>query len=270
MRIYAMSDIHGCLDQLEGNMRLVDLSGDNKLVLVGDYIDYGEKSGQVLRYIYELEQSCGRDKVIVLKGNHEAMFLDWLAECKRAVRMKEPEDYWFENQWLYAESGSYMKSFQTMVTEEQLARYDEIAPKASRLRLNTLAAEMIVENNREIIEWLKKLRLFYETDKQIFVHAGVDEEAEEYWQLGTEEDVFLWKYPAVKGTFIKTIIAGHVGTHSIAGDADFHDVFYDGASHYYIDGTVYSGGKLPLLMIDTDKDKYYQVTKDGMRVISKS
>jgi len=34
MIIYAMSDIHGCLDAFEYALSLVDLSGDNKLVLL--------------------------------------------------------------------------------------------------------------------------------------------------------------------------------------------------------------------------------------------
>lgn len=30
--IYAMSDIHGCLEELEKKMELVDLSGNNRIV----------------------------------------------------------------------------------------------------------------------------------------------------------------------------------------------------------------------------------------------
>lgn len=57
--IYAMSDIHGFLSVLKENMKKVDLSGDNRLVLCGDYIDYGPESGQVLRHIYDLQQRHG-------------------------------------------------------------------------------------------------------------------------------------------------------------------------------------------------------------------
>ena len=66
--IYAMSDIHGCYDDLLVNMKYVDLSGDNRIVFCGDYMDYGPMSGQVLRYIYDLQNKHGKDKVIVLKG----------------------------------------------------------------------------------------------------------------------------------------------------------------------------------------------------------
>ena len=83
--IYAMSDIHGCLEQLKEKMNLVDLDGNNKLLFLGDYIDYGSESGPVLRFVYDLQKQYGKDKVIVLKGNHEAMLLEWIDEYNKPV-----------------------------------------------------------------------------------------------------------------------------------------------------------------------------------------
>lgn len=51
MKIYAMSDIHGCLQEFEAALDLVDLSGDNKLILLGDYIHSGADSYGVLKKI---------------------------------------------------------------------------------------------------------------------------------------------------------------------------------------------------------------------------
>lgn len=42
---------------------------------------------------------------------------------------------------------------------------------------------------------VKKLPLYYETQNLIFVHAGVDEEAGEWWNIGTDDYTFLNKYP---------------------------------------------------------------------------
>ena len=55
------------------------------------------------------------------------------------------------------------------------------------------------------------------------------------------------------------MIAGHVGTGSIAHDRYFHDVYFDGQSHYYIDGSVYKHGKLLLLVYDDNDKCYYQM-----------
>ena len=66
--IYAISDIHGCIYELKQKMSWVKLSGENRIVFLGDYIDYGQYSFQVLQYLYELQKQYGSDKVIVLKG----------------------------------------------------------------------------------------------------------------------------------------------------------------------------------------------------------
>ncbi|MCR5236055.1 MAG: metallophosphoesterase, partial [Lachnospiraceae bacterium] len=114
-------------------------------------------------------------------------------------------------------------------------------------------------------KWIHSLRKYYKTDKQIFVHAGiveVEEEGEEYlWESVTPDHIFYGKYPPQKGHFYMDIIAGHTGTSTISGDPDFHGIFYDGASHYYIDGSVCESGEIPVLMYDTDTEKYYEITQ---------
>ena len=55
MTLYAMSDIHGCLQSFDEALELVDLSCNNKLVLCGDYIHGGQDNYGVLDRIMELE-----------------------------------------------------------------------------------------------------------------------------------------------------------------------------------------------------------------------
>ena len=63
------------------------------------------------------------------------------------------------------------------------------------------------------------------------------------------------------------IIAGHIGTSEISGDPRYHDIYFDGKSHYYIDGTVLDSGVIPVLMVDTETNKYYRVTEAGNWII---
>lgn len=50
--IYALSDIHGHLDIFRETLKNVDLeSKNNKLILLGDYIDRGDKSCETLYFI---------------------------------------------------------------------------------------------------------------------------------------------------------------------------------------------------------------------------
>ncbi|MBR2523298.1 MAG: metallophosphoesterase [Clostridiales bacterium] len=253
---YAVSDIHGCLDKLEEKMELVDLKGDNRIIFLGDYIEYGWQSGQVLQFIYDLQNEYGTDKVIVLKGNHEDMILNWIDEYSGSV----PEtDEMLYDSWFKTDSEQGYKTFRTLVTEEQLAGIRGMEGKVPFGNFNREAVRMVLETNGQLVQWMRSMKSYFQTDTQIYVHAGVDEEAEEYWMWGTGDEVFLWKHPASFGAFYKTVIAGHVGTSSLAREKGFHDVFYDGASHYYIDGTAAGNGKLLLLAYDEDKCRYYQV-----------
>lgn len=265
--IYAMSDIHGCIDELKQNLDLVNLSGDNRILFLGDYIDYGPDSGDVLRYLYNYQHKHGRDKVIMLKGNHEAMLLEWVNEFgKKITPLMEAMAY---DSWLKADSEQDYKAFRTLVSPEQFDLFTIIEQKLSFAALNAKAVQLVLENNKDLVGWIRSMKSFYETDRQIFVHAGIDEEAGEDWKWGTADEIFLWKYPATTGAFYKTIIAGHVGTGRMAGRSDYHDIYYDGKSHYYIDGSVYKQGKLLLMAYDESQNEYYQVEKDGqMRRLS--
>ena len=118
------------------------------------------------------------------------------------------------------------------------------------------------------ISWMQNLRRYYVEENTIFVHAGIDEEVEEMWEWGTDEYTLTEKFPDQVGKFCygkddMKIVAGHVGTAVIAQDRTFHDIYFDGEFHYYIDGTVLDSGVIPVLKVDTEKKKYYRVTETG-------
>lgn len=211
--IYAMSDIHGCLDSFEHALSLIDLSGDNKLILLGDYV-HGPDDYGVLEKIIKMQSKYGADKVIALIGNHEDMVCD--------------------GRWPLNE------------TDDGSVRGRE-------------------EKEDQYISWMQNLPRYYTEGNTIFVHAGIDEEAEDLWEWGTDDFMFTEKYPAQVGKFYGNmkIVAGHVGTAEISGDPGFHDIFFDGESHYYIDGTALKSGMIPVIKIDTANDKYYRVTETG-------
>ena len=74
-RLFAIGDIHGCFDSLKELIENhIQLRKNDKLVLLGDYIDRGANSKKVIDYIIDL-QVKGFD-IIALTGNHEVMLLD--------------------------------------------------------------------------------------------------------------------------------------------------------------------------------------------------
>lgn len=263
--IYAMSDIHGCIEELRNQMDQVDLNGENRIVFLGDYIDYGDSSFQVLKYIWDLQNEYGEEKVKVLKGNHEQMFLEWIDDYRNPYS-DGTEDYMTFNDWLRSDFDYGANTISTFIAENQMDFLNQISRTCSLETISREAVQMILSKHKELISWIRKMPSYYEAENQIFVHAGVDEEAGEYWMWGASDSILLGKFPATKGKFYKTIVAGHVGTgtRDLADDRSYHDVYYDGESHYYIDGSVYKGGKLLLLAYDEETEKYYQVENGKM------
>ncbi|HET6559796.1 MAG TPA: metallophosphoesterase family protein [Prolixibacteraceae bacterium] len=80
-RLFAIGDIHGCFDAFKELIeQKIQLTPDDKLILLGDYIDRGPKSKEVIDYIIELKAK-GFD-ITPLSGNHEQMLLDaWQVEA---------------------------------------------------------------------------------------------------------------------------------------------------------------------------------------------
>ena len=74
-RLFAISDIHGCFRPFyELVINKIRLNKSDKLFLLGDYIDRGDQSKEVIDFIIDLTKQ-GFD-VTTLIGNHEVMLLD--------------------------------------------------------------------------------------------------------------------------------------------------------------------------------------------------
>lgn len=73
--IYCISDIHGNLAAFDDLLRKVKFkSPTDKLILLGDYIDWGRNSIGVLRRVRQLVENYPQN-VIALMGNHELLLI---------------------------------------------------------------------------------------------------------------------------------------------------------------------------------------------------
>ena len=249
--IYAISDIHACYEAFQQRIEQLKPKleeGDNKLILLGDYIDRGTDSYKVLELIHSLQKKFGKEKVIALKGNHEEWFLDFLENGER-IWLEEDKDYHTSKTFLLKEQ---KKTLEKMTSKEEATKY---------------LCSCIKKNHKSLIHWIKNLPYYYETPTQIFVHAGVEEdileEELEWCTLMTPEYVMTGKYPATLGKFFKDIIAGHIGVSEIAQDETYQGIYFDGESHYYIDGSVEKTGELLCLAYDEKNQKYYELDREG-------
>ena len=249
--IYAMSDIHGQYELFEKRVNQIRPfleNPDSKLILLGDYIDRGRKSYESLKLAYDLEQEFGKDKVIVLKGNHEVWFEEFLFQG---------EDVWLAEDEQFCTSGTFL-------TQEELGGVKGLADRETQI---DYLKKYIKTRHRKLLSWMQNLRLFYETKTQIFVHAGVDEEIPEeemeWCTLGTPDYVMTGKFPPTTGHFYKDIIAGHTAASKIAGEKGFRGIFFDGYSHYYIDGQAAKFKRVLCLAYDEKDNTYYELAEDG-------
>ncbi len=130
-RLLAVGDIHGCLDLLTRLLQKVAPQGDDQVVFLGDYVDRGSDSRGVLDTLLAFREEW--PQTIFLKGNHEAMLLDFLAGRERLR---------------YLLNGG----------ESTLSQYRH----QGGLRIPPRHQQ-----------FLNSLRLYYETEHFIFAHAGL-------------------------------------------------------------------------------------------------
>jgi len=157
----AIGDIHGCDDLL---VRLLDKlsqeAPDATLVFVGDYIDRGEQSAQVLRRLMALEGA------IFLLGNHERMCLDFIDHPEE----KGPR--WLRNGGLQT-----VASFGVSGSAN-----DPVA----------LRDQLVAEMGDNMIAWLRDLRLTYQNGNVYGVHAAAHPEKP---IEGQGEKPLIWGHP---------------------------------------------------------------------------
>jgi serine/threonine protein phosphatase 1 len=69
-RLIAIGDVHGCVHALDAVLDAICPQPDDEIVFLGDLIDQGRESREVLERIIELKQQC---RVVLIQGNHEEM-----------------------------------------------------------------------------------------------------------------------------------------------------------------------------------------------------
>jgi serine/threonine protein phosphatase 1 len=222
--------------------------------MLGDFIDAGPASYECLQLAFDLQQEYGADKVTALKGNHEVQLLEFLSG--KGKEWAGVDDYGI--------SGTFLSDDQ----KEKLGQMKNPAEIRAYLR------ESIKKNHKELLSWLKKLPYSKETETQIFVHAGVNEDIPEedldFCVIGTPEEELIAKYPPSTGHFFKDIIAGHTAAATLANDPDFSGIYFDGESHYYIDGATPRTNRVLCLAYDEKWKKYYELMDDGsLKLIKK-
>jgi len=135
MKIYAIGDIHGCLEELKQILELIDnqIEPEDEIVFLGDYVDRGPDSKGVIDLLIDRRDN-DLHKHAFLRGNHEEMMIDY-------INSNGTDGYsWFQN-----------GGFATIISYG----WGDGIPDTH-------------------IYFLEDTKLLYRNGKYVFVHAGID------------------------------------------------------------------------------------------------
>src|SRR5262245_8186869 len=170
-RLIAIGDIHGCLTAFESILDVLNVQPDDRLVALGDYVDRGPDSRRVLDRVILLHE-LGR--LIPLRGNHELMML-------RAREDWRDEEFW--------RGHGGKEALDSYAPVDRPGRLNDVPDRHWKFMASTCVN-------------------LYETERHIFVHAGVNPVFDLNCQ--TEEELF-WRSVTDRGQHIsgKKVICGH-------------------------------------------------------------
>lgn len=212
--IYVISDIHGMYNELQLILsRILPLrhtgGSFDKLIFLGDYIDYHSSSDKVIDLLVKLKNEY-KEQIIFLKGDHETRFLEVLNNCNSDKYVK-----WMDNggdKTLYG----YLKRFNLDIDNPFL--FD-------RKNIWRIVPQ-------EHLDFLNDLYNYHENDNYIFVHGGCDPliplKDQNELLLISDSSVFnnvkKFRKLNIKCPWDKTIITGHNGNKY--GKIFIYDKFY--------------------------------------------
>lgn len=181
--LYAIGDVHGCLRTLDALLQRLaadaggELSPDDTLVFVGDYIDRGPDSAGVIERALELEAAADDQtgpQCVFLRGNHDQMMLDY-------VQGTGDTELWWAN-----------GGRTTLMSYENRREWN--VPAAHR-------------------EFLERTQLVAERDGFAFVHAGLDPKRTVADNLADPDpDVCLWSRSHLQSDLSRwemPVVCGH-------------------------------------------------------------
>lgn len=147
--VFVVGDVHGRHDLMMRLFERIEQIEDTpRVVFVGDYVDRGEQSADVLRTLQGLSAQFG-DLLTCLKGNHEAMMLEFLANPERAGQ-----------RWLRHGGLQTLASF-------RISR----SPDTSMTELRDQLRDAM---GQDLIDWVTGLPLRWQSGNLAVVHAGAD------------------------------------------------------------------------------------------------
>lgn len=172
-RTFVIGDIHGCLDMFKRLMEKIDWRpAEDSLIFLGDYIDRGKDSKGVVDFIVDLSRRAA--DVRGLMGNHEFMFLDYLAGRNRKLYFVNGGGTTLRSYWgLEGQSKDLMLPPEHRSFFDSLEMYIEL-PDYYLVHAGFLPGTTPGEQNAEDMVWIRDQFIYSDHDfgkKVIFGHT---------------------------------------------------------------------------------------------------
>jgi serine/threonine protein phosphatase 1 len=233
VRVYAIGDIHGRVDLLSDLHRRIEEDAQRHakprmvVVYVGDYVDRGLQSRAVLDVL--IDEPLEGFESVHLKGNHEAMMLQFLEDARGA------------SGWLEIGGNATLLSYGVKPKEEQslLKRLAEA---------QGLLQRSLPLSHRTFLEGLK---LHHVEGDYLFVHAGLKPRVPIEEQR--ERDLLWIREDFLESSFDhgKTVVHGH----SISWEPEIK------ANRINVDTGAFASGVLTCLVLDGGEQSFLQTKR---------
>lgn len=232
-RLYCVGDIHGrddLLINIHGQIAedLQSYQDDITIVYVGDYIDRGMNSRQVLDRL--VTKHFLSEYSVFLRGNHEQVLLNFL------------EDDRVGPTWLTFGGHATLTSYGVALAKIPTKRQDYIEIQQG-LRENLPDAHL---------QFLRETLFCYQAGTYFFAHAGINPK---YSIDRQNTDDLMWvreKFTSSKNNFDKIIVHGH----SITDQAEFK------TNRIGIDTGAYASGVLTCLVLEGKEQRLLQTSTE--------
>lgn len=148
MKTFAISDIHGCYDELMALYKQLPIDPEkDRMVFLGDYIDRGQQTKQVIEQLIAWKKQYPHWQV--LYGNHEDLMLDTLLYQGRRYNS-------FDLWWQQGGKQTFLSYVPETATayEKSIMQVKDVIPKAH-------------------LEWLAALPRWFADEQYIFCHGGL-------------------------------------------------------------------------------------------------
>ncbi len=199
MKTLVIGDIHGYYKQLQNALHNADYQDGDRLIFLGDYIDRGPRSGEVMEFLLSLKNGDN----VFLRGNHEEYLIRALAGDVHAYGVL------MENGFI-STLKDYGVDIKTLSYSTAGRHYIERDGKHTLLDSRELPAFLKDVFPAEHLTFIAATRYSFETDRFFFSHAGAEPCIPLHEQAGTD---FVWGtdgfFLKQKYTYGKTLVFGH-------------------------------------------------------------